>query len=186
KSKMLLPRAQPVYEEDTGYVEDEEGDDPRAELVQQLLEYKRYKEATVHMRELEEERQLLFSKVPVEWKEDTAVVTKQLEFNFSIYDLLFSYSRMIQRKRLKQPIVTRVEREETTIEDEMNRIVERIRRGNNTFYAIIDNPFDREQVVLTFLAVLHMLKERIIDVVQCDTFGDIQIQLVKEEECSEE
>ncbi|MGL4820846.1 MAG: segregation and condensation protein A, partial [Bacilli bacterium] len=54
KSKMLLPRAQPVYEEDTGYVEEEEGDDPRAELVQQLLEYKRYKEATVHMRELEE------------------------------------------------------------------------------------------------------------------------------------
>ncbi|MGL4523231.1 MAG: segregation/condensation protein A [Bacilli bacterium] len=174
KSKMILPREKVQLSDDYPVNEGEEND-PRAELVRQLLEYKRYKEATVHMRELEEERQLLFSKVPEEWKPDGDVVTKQLSFNFSIYDLLFSYQKMVHRRRLEQPIMRTVEREERTIEDEIARVDALLLRGARTLYDLIEDPYDREQIVMTFLAILHMLKECTINVEQEQTFGEIVI-----------
>lgn len=94
KSRTLLPKK--IVEEDL-LVEDYEGEDPREELVEQLVAYKQFKEVAVDLKDKEKERQQLFTKAPLPLIEEVALPETEEE-RVSMADLLGAFHKMMRRK----------------------------------------------------------------------------------------
>ncbi|WP_019242088.1 MULTISPECIES: segregation/condensation protein A [Bacillus] len=174
KSKMLLPKYEDELEEENDFSYEE---DPRDELVEKLIEYKKYKQAAVELKSLEEERSLMFSKPP----SDLTYLLKELEpqkvdINVSIYDMLGAYHKLLRRKKLQKPLHTKVARQEISIENRMNEILHEVRSisGRVSFFKLF--PYqDKEHIVITFLAILELLKRDEIYAEQENNFADLFI-----------
>lgn len=174
KSKMLLPKYEEELEEENDFSYEE---DPRDELVEKLIEYKKYKQAAVELKSLEEERSLMFSKPP----SDLTYLIKELEpqkidINVTIYDMLGAYHKLLRRKKLQKPLHTKVARQEISIENRMNEILHEVRSiaGRVSFFRLF--PYqDKEHIVITFLAILELLKRNEIYAEQDNNFADLFI-----------
>ncbi|WP_080845395.1 segregation/condensation protein A [Cytobacillus gottheilii] len=176
KSKMLLPK----HEEDE--LEDEFGlemeEDPRDELVERLIEYKKYKEAAEELKEMEQERGMIYTKPP----SDLAVYAESeqndlKDLNVSLYDMLGAFQKLLRRKKLQKPLSTKITRQEIPIETRMEEIVTFIKKshGRTTFYSLFPKE-DKEHLVVTFLAVLELMKRQEIAVSQVGNFSEIYIE----------
>ena len=99
KSKMLLP----VHEgEEFGEDEDFEMEvDPREELVARLIEYRKYKEAAITLKESAEERSDYFTRSPGDLSQYGEVVTNGNEGSLNVFDLIGAFQKMLDRQRLK-------------------------------------------------------------------------------------
>ncbi|SFA97914.1 MULTISPECIES: segregation/condensation protein A [unclassified Bacillus (in: firmicutes)] len=173
KSKMLLPK----YEEDL-YDDEMEinlEQDPRDELVERLIEYRKYKEAAHDLKNLEEERGLMYTKAPSDLtdlgKEEKFV---REELNVSLYDMLSAFQKLMRRKKLQRPMTTRIARQEISIETRMSEIIKELkaikrRISFNELFPI----YQREHIVVTFLAVLELMKRNEIKAEQEENFGEI-------------
>ncbi len=181
KSKMLLPK----HEEDE--LEDEYGlemeDDPRDELVERLIEYKKYKEAAEELKEMEQERGMIYTKPP----SDLAVYAESeqndlKDLNVSLYDMLGAFQKLLRRKKLQKPLSTKITRQEIPIETRMEEIISFIKnsRGRTTFYSLFPKE-DKEHLVVTFLAVLELMKRQEIAVSQAGNFSEIFIEATEGE-----
>ncbi|MDQ0232908.1 segregation/condensation protein A [Metabacillus malikii] len=175
KSRMLLPKQEEtLFDEE--YVEELE-DDPREELMQRLIEYRKYKEAAQDLRDLEEERSQVYTKAPSdlsEFGEQTVSQTDSL--NVTIYDMLGAFQKMLRRKKLQKPIQTRITRQEIPIEKRMEEILEDLRRnpGRRRFVELFPSN-SKEHLVVTFLAILELMKSHMILIEQENNFSDIFI-----------
>lgn len=175
KSRMLLPR-----QEEPDFDEWEDGEyeeiDPREELVQRLLEYKKYKEVAEQLREKEAER----SKVYTRPAEDLSPYMKQEENpvkDVTLYDLIDALQKLFTRAREKET-VTRIERDEISVQDRMQEIVTLLRVGGGRilFTQIFDDPpYSRTEIVTTLLALLELMKKRWVYCEQNRLFDDILI-----------
>ncbi|RFU65589.1 segregation/condensation protein A [Peribacillus glennii] len=174
KSKMLLPKHEEESHEDEGdgigYEED-----PRDELVEKLLEYRKFKNAANEFKVLEEERNLVFTKPPSdlsEFSQPGEVV--RMDLNISLYDMLGAFQKLLRRQKLQKPLFTKVARQEMSIEKRMDEIVADLRvfGGRKTFYELFPIP-DKEHIVVTFLAVLELMKLNEIFVDQEGNFSEI-------------
>lgn len=170
KSKMLLPK----QDIDVDDLEIEIGEDPREELIQRLIEYRKYKEAASELKTMEQERNLIFTKPP----SDLSYFTKELssvrvDLDVSLYDMLGALQKLMRRKRLQRPLATKVAKEEVTIEKTMEYVLRILReRGRINFIEFF--PYqDKEQIVTTFLAILELMKRRKIIVEQERNFSEI-------------
>jgi segregation and condensation protein A len=172
KSKMLLPKYEENIEDDINLEEEE---DPRDELVERLVEYKKYKEAAHEFKNLEEDRGLIFTKPPSDLsdysKESNA---DKVELDVTIYDMLAAFQKLMRRKRLQKPLSTKVTRQEIPIEKRITEIIGLLRRhgGRKSFYDLFPIP-DRNHIVVTFLAVLELMKRQEIHVEQEQNFAEI-------------
>ncbi|PLT34819.1 segregation/condensation protein A [Bacillus sp. V5-8f] len=174
KSKMLLPKHEEDFHEDNG-----EGfgyeEDPRDELVEKLLEYRKYKNAAHEFKALEEERNLVFTKPPSDLSEfSQADDSARVDLNISLYDMLGAFQKLLRRQKLQKPLFTKVARQEISIEKRMNEIVADLRAfgGRKAFFELFPNP-DKEHIVVTFLAVLELMKLGEIYVDQAGNFSEI-------------
>ncbi|MFS0781147.1 segregation/condensation protein A [Bacillus sp. 1P06AnD] len=174
KSKMLLPKYEDDMEEETDFEYEE---DPRDELVERLLEYKKYKQAAEELHTLEQERSLMFSKPPT----DLTHLMKELgpqkiDLNITLYDMLGAYHKLLRRKKLQKPLHTKVTRQEISIEKRMDEIRREIKSlsGRVSFNSLF--PFyNKEHIVITFLAILELLKRNEIYAEQENNFADLFI-----------
>lgn len=154
KAKMLIPR-KPV---------DEEGNeiDPREELVQRLLEYKRYKSVLEEMRQLEEMRakRNYRGNASKELKQiaNKALVDAELE-SLTLFRLLRTFERVMQRfEDLNPKTVHRIIQFSYTIEDQQGLIIRKIQKGKKTnFSSIFKECKNRIHAIVTFLAMLELL-----------------------------
>lgn len=100
KSKMLLPRQEEEWSDEE--IIEEEQSDPRDELVTRLIEYKKYKEAAVKLKELESERALVYTKPPSDLSEYLEEKEPILQKgNVTVYDMIAAFQKMLKRKKLK-------------------------------------------------------------------------------------
>ena len=181
KSKMLLPKHEEEWDEDEEeYLMDE---DPRDELVAQLLEYKKYKEAADEFKNMEAERALLFTKPPIDlspYTEDVNVERQDLDV--SLYDMISAFQKLMRRKKLKKPLQTRITRQEITIDKRIQELKNFLKekREKVLFSALFDTE-EKEQIVVTFLAVLELMKQNEIQVEQTNNFEDIFIEWKQED-----
>jgi segregation and condensation protein A len=180
KSKMLLPKHEEVFDEEENDFSYEE--DPRDELVERLIEYRKYKEAANDLKTLEEERGLMFTKPPSDLsdfaKETTLVRT---DLNVSLYDMLSAFQKLMRRKKLQRPMATKIARQEISIEKRMEEILEDLKtfKGRRNFNDLFPYPL-KEHIVVTFLAILELIKRKEIDVEQHENFGDIFVEALTE------
>jgi len=182
KSKMLLPNHNPVSVDDELAVEMD--DDPREELVERLLEYKKYKEVADELKTLEEERGLIFTKPPsdlTEYAKDIEI-EKKPELNVSLYDMLGALQKLLRRKKLQKPLLTKIARQEIPIEQRMKEIIRDLKniKGRKRFDDLFPIP-TKEHIVVTFLAVLELMKLNKIFVEQERNFDEIFVTAVKGE-----
>lgn len=177
KSKMLLPKHEDELLDEE--LIDEYEEDPREELVERLLEYRRYKEAANELKEKEQDRSLYFTKPPSDLSEYAEEIkSERLDLNVTIYDMLGAFHKLLRRKRLQKPLNTKIARQEISIETRMEEILNELKNTNGeiNFYHLFPKPI-RSHIVVTFLAILELMKRNDIFVKQEDNFGDIWISL---------
>ena len=172
KSRMLLP---PVESED----EAEEGEDPRAELVQQLLEYQAFKEAALSL----EGRPLLERDVftrgsPLE-EPSEADGDQEAMIEVGVFELIQAFRRIIAG--LDRPEDLAIDAEKMSLTDRINEIMERLSEEKQlTFTELLGERMDRKRIVYTFLAILELMKLRMVRAYQAGPFGTIRLILAVE------
>ncbi len=162
KSRMLLPRP-PSVADDTG--------DPRAELVRRLLAYEQMKKAA---RDLDEMPRVArdFERVEV-WIEKLAQVRLPL---VRAEDLRAAWGSILRRAKVNRHHL--ISREQLSVRDQMSRVLRMVRAGQYIeFTTLFADEASVAMVVVTFLAILELSRERLIDVVQASAFAPIHVQL---------
>lgn len=168
KARLLLPR--PVG------VSEEEYEDPRAELVERLIEYKRFKEAAGELYQYEDKQRklyprLYFPRLEAETDEDPDAYLKDV----SLFDLLLAFKRALDN----MPKVTyhEVKRIDVTVEEQTAFITEQLKtRPLILFSELMSELRDKIVIVVTFLALLEMIRIGKVIVRQSDLFDDIRIK----------
>jgi len=175
KSRMLLPKPPPVEGEE------EEGVDPRQELVERLLEYKRYKEAAQTLREWEELRKRMFTRSPTEAEAALSAPPPLAEADTSA--LVAALRRVLEAVGDSAPLTT-VQRERVTVRMRMVEIWNKLRRrpeGMN-FVELFEGQTEKIEIIVSFLAILELLRLRRITARQKNPWGDILIKPILEED----
>ncbi len=174
KSRMLLPT--PEAEEGGG--EDEAGD-PRAELVQQLLDYQAFKEAALELdrRTLLERDVFKRGSGPEKLPEEEGA---ERPVEADIFDLVEAFQRMLAQ--LDRAELMEIDLERISLADRINEIMDRLcERRSMTFSELLDERKTRQMIVYTFLAILELMKLRMIRVYQAGSFAAIRIFWVGED-----
>jgi len=161
KSRMLLPRVEAENEED----------DPRAELVRRLLEYERYKGAAEDIESLPRMERDVFNVSP-EIPDEAS--SQAPEPHVSLPELLSALSDVLKRAELFS--THQVEMETLSVRARMTDILSRLAdNGFTEFSALFDAKEGRMGVVVTFIAVLELTRESLIDLVQNEPFTPIYV-----------
>lgn len=178
KSKMLLPKQEEeLFDED---LELELGEDPREELMQRLIEYRKYKEAADDLKHLEEERGQMFTRPPSDLSEFNDEVQEVAPLDVNIYDMLGALQKLLRRKKLQRPLQTKITRQEIPIDVRMDQIIEelsQLKRNERKNFLHLFPYEDKEHIVVTFLALLELMKKNTIIIEQENNFSDIFLSL---------
>ncbi len=162
KSRMLLPK--PASEEG-------EEDDPRAELVRRLQEYERFKSAALDIDEMPREyRDYVVTSAYVDNKQ-SYIAPPEVDMR----DIIMAFKEVLARADLK--ISHEIERETLSVRDKMTHLLDTLRdKKFFTFESLFDPSEGKQGIVVTFLAVLELLKSQVLDIVQNETYGQIYIK----------
>lgn len=162
KSRMLLPR--PASQE-------EEGEDPRAELVRRLQEYERFKKAAEDVDALPRLERDVFQ-AGAEMCERKVV---EILPDVTLRELLLSFQEVLSRADMFAH--HHVQRETLSVRQRMADVLERIQGGQFVEFTALFTPEEgRMGVVVTFLAILELIREALLDIVQAEPFAPIHVK----------
>jgi segregation and condensation protein A len=162
KSKMLLP-SEPDGEE-------EEGQDPRAELVRQLLEYKQFKEAAYDLQDRERLWREVYRRAPL--LTATPIESEETPLELTLFDLMDALQDVVRRAPSKG--LLELTAEHLTVKDRMNYILERLEASAAVPFEMLFSPTDgRLVLIVTFLGLLELMRLKLVRVFQPETFGAI-------------
>jgi segregation and condensation protein A len=166
KSKMLLPV--PEVEQP------QEEDDPRAELIRQLLEYERFKQIAQELRQKETDQQEIFKR-PHMLERDIPEGPPTAEyFESSIFDLISAFSRAL--KDTPKDLFYNVIKDEFTVEEKIHQILhDLLLRSSIGLSELFDNARDKVEIIVTFLAVLELVRMKEIVCRQKEPFGSVEV-----------
>lgn len=177
KSKMLLP---PAEEE-----KEEEGPDPRALLIEKLLEYQAFKQAAHELGLLETERGKVFTRQIADYYLNVGAYSptplldepERDAFSSNLYDLLQAFQQVLTQA--SKEIVHEVYEEEISIEEKMEEIKRRLlEKERFPFLSLFPKPWTPNELIATFLALLEIVRLRLARVFQEKVFGEIVIERV--------
>ncbi len=167
KSRLLLPKPPAVA--------GEEPEDPRAELVRRLLEYERMKLAARKLDELPlAERDFMPARV---WFEHVAAARLP---NVSPEDLRAAWRTLVARAKVNRHHL--VTREQLSVRAAMSRLLKLLEPGRFAeFTSLFDEHADVPHLVVTFMAMLELARERLIEIAQAEPYAPIYVQLQGEQ-----
>ena len=168
KSKLLLPRK--------NNDEEQEEEDPQEQLVNRLIEYQRYKDLTKEFKELEEERQKVFTKSPENIKEYLPEVEVISNTEVTLNDLLEAFQKFLERQKDKEPLTTKVTKKEMTVEERRISIRKVLKKKKKFNFLELFDVLTKEYVVVTFLAILEMARQNELIITQDSNFGEIMCE----------
>ena len=161
KSRMLLPRPE--------LAEDDESD-PRAELIRRLQEYERYKKVAMDIDELPRMGRDVF---PV--SSDIDYSSPEQQPDVSMQELMLALKEVMSRASMFTH--HNIERETLSVRERMTMVLERLNsQGFTRFTALFTYEEGRSGVVVTFLAILELSKQRLLEIVQNETYGTIHVK----------
>jgi segregation and condensation protein A len=174
KSRLLLPN-----NNDLG--EDEYEEDPRENLINRLVEYKKYKDMVETFKYLEEERRDIFTKEPVNLSEYTEVITEN-NGDISLEDLINALNNFLKRKEDEKPISTKITKKELSVKDRTYEIRNILKNKKKVSFFELFEVKTKEYVVVTFLSILEMAKRGELLITQDDNFNEITVNAKEGEE----
>ncbi len=164
KSRMLLPRSQ--------YSSVDEEDDPRAELIRRLQEYERFKAAAENLDEIPRMGRDIFTAQAVA----PAAKARRLLPDVAFEDLLLAMSAVLRRADMFES--HQISRESLSTRERMSMILEALREGSFVpFVRLFTVTEGRLGVVVTFMAILELVKESLIELVQNEAFSEIHVRV---------
>lgn len=168
KSRELLPVEQQVQVEG-----EDEGEDPRWELIRQLVEYKKFKDAAAQLQVLEVARENTFPRMPIkpEFESDRPAVKPEV----SIFDLLNAVNTVLQRFT-KRDDSRDIFEEKWSVSEKIEHVMKSIaERGRVTFSELFAQAASRSEVICTFLALLELIRLKQLVCAQPEPFAEIEI-----------
>jgi segregation and condensation protein A len=166
KSRLLLPRS----DEET-----HEEDDPRRELVRQLLQYKQFKEAALQLEAQAERQSSRLPRLPLEPLAGPDPSQQPLR-HVELWDLVSAFGRLMRETLALQP--QQIVDDQTPVHIYMEQILERLRReAQVSFASLFAPPYSRGRLVGLFLAILELMKQNTLRAEQSGAFGDIVLRL---------
>ena len=166
KSRALLPvHAQPPDEE-------AEEEDPRWELVRQLLEYKKFKDAAAQLGQREAERQGIFARAA----ESAEPAPERPLGEVSVFDLINAFNKVLKRIEEKREDLAEIFEENFTVADKIDLILKITAGGVSLkFTEMFAEAASRGEIVVTFLAMLELVRLKQLRCVQPEPFAEIEI-----------
>ena len=156
---------------------EEEEENPEEVLKKRLIEYKKYKESTEIFRNLEETRSFYFTKAPESLKNYSA---EKLENDGSVgvMDLLDAFQKLLERQQFNKPVNTKIARKELSVKERVVKIRDMLKVKKKISFVELFDDFSKPYVVVTFLSVLEMAKNKEITLKQDNNFSDIYLERV--------
>lgn len=175
KSKMLLPKSEDAEEEE---------EDPRAELVQQLLEYKMYKCMAYELRDRQMDAERVMFKVPT-IPDEVSAYEEPIDMEELVSDVTLAKLNEIFKSIMKKQVdkvdpirskFGKIEKEEFSLEDKMTSLEEYARfHAHFSFRNLLEAQSSKMEIIVTFLAILELMKVGKIFISQDNIFDDIKI-----------
>lgn len=162
KSRMLLPRQEEIEEED----------DPRAELIRRLQEYERFKSAA---EDLDELPRLGRDNFPASAK-GPDINSERPHPDVDLKQLLLAFADVLKRAELNQS--HHIQFETLSTRERMSQVLSRLQDSRQfvPFVSLFTLSEGRQGVIVTFLAVMELIKESLVDIVQNEIFGPIHVK----------
>ncbi|MFC4302733.1 segregation and condensation protein A [Cohnella boryungensis] len=188
KSRQLLPKP-PVTDEPWLTVDEDEGLDPREELIRKLIEYRKFKSVAGQLREKEWDRSQVYTREPADLSPfEKAVQTNPVE-GLHVDDLVNAFRKAMRRLAGRQR-VSSIRKDEISVKDRIFDIIDTLKHrsggeGRLLFSQLLRETDDREEIVVTFLAVLELMKRRWISCHQTALFDEIVLSWTGREESDE-
>ncbi len=168
KSRTLLPVDQRMAEEDA------DEDDPRWELIRQLIEYKKFKEAAGRLRDREAAQENLFPRIAV--APDLPAQENIFVEDVGIFDLIRAFQNILKRRAAKTEDLREIFAENFSVSDKIEHLVNLTRSGVSLrFEEIFPEAASRTEIVVTFLAMLELIRMKQLRVRQDGQFGEIWV-----------
>lgn len=168
KSRELLPVDQQVQTDD-----EDEGDDPRWELIRRLVEYKKFKDAAAQLQEREEQQENRFPRAPGQLP--LSPPSQPSRADVSVFDLLSAVSSILKRINTREKTGDVFE-DKWTVSDKIDHLLRLTQeRPRLRFSELFENSTSRLEVVTTFLALLELIRLKILSAVQAEPFSEIEI-----------
>lgn len=168
KSKLLLPKKKEMDE-------DNYEEDPREILIERLLAYKKYKNVTKEFKDLELTRKMVFTKEPDNLNRYIREEVKDEELGVS--DLIDAFNNLMKRKELDRPLATKITKKELSVSEKVNKIKNILKNKKKINFEEIFEVPTKEEVIISFLSVLEMVKKDEILLTQDGNFKNIVISL---------
>jgi segregation and condensation protein A len=168
KSRTLLPRVEQPPEEDA------EEDDPRWELIRQLIEYKKFKDAAGFLSLREQEQEGRFAHQPD--AKDAPVEVSPALAEVSIFDLIRAFQNVLKRFEESHDFGDIID-DRHTVSDKIDLLMAEVRPGEaRRFEELFQTATTKAEVIVTFLALLELMKLNQFIVRQSELLGDIVIE----------
>lgn len=172
KSKMLLPAEEGIGVE-------EEKEDPREELIRRLLEYEKFKEIAENLRQKETDQREIFKRPKAEIDRKEAKGDSDVYFEASIFDLISAFSKAI--KDIPKDIFYEVVKDQFTVEQATHEILHLLLvKAEVKLSELFARAKNKMDIIVTFLAVLELIRMKEIIARQNELFEDIEILRNKE------
>ena len=164
KSRMLLPQ------EPGPDPCDEDGEDPRSELVRRLVEYQQFKEVAGRLSEQERLWREVFQREP----EQSSPIREVFSDDVQVFDLLSALQEVLAQTTVAAGL--EFTPDTLTVQDRINSVIERLEETPAlTFAALFEGETDRLTVIVTFLALLELVRMKLVRMTQVDFGGPIRI-----------
>lgn len=166
KSSILLPKKE---------IELEIEEDPRENLINRLIEYKRYKEITNEFKELEENRKNYFTK-SVEDLSSYRSEEESLDLgDVDLDKLLDAFSKFLTRKQEEKPLNTKISTKEYSVKERSEEIRNILRKKKNVNFEELFEVYKKDYIVVTFLSILNLARKQELEIKQEDNFDKIYL-----------
>lgn len=173
KSRTLLPVDLRMADEEA------EEEDPRFELIRQLIEYKKFKEAAASLRDQEALRESLFPRSPA--TPELAPQETLLVEEVGIFDLIHAFQKILKRLEKKPENLREIFAENFTVSDKIDHVLRVMQVGISLrFEELFADAASRTEIVVTFLAMLELIRLKQLRVRQEAHFGEIWIDRINE------
>lgn len=169
KSRMLLPQQEPEEE-------NESGEDPRENLVRQLLEYRKYKEAAAELRVMELNQKEIFTRnVPEQLVEGD----DDIKYDVTVYDLMIAFKNIVKELSFREDYEVTIDK--ISITDKINSIMEKLSDEISiTFDELLHLARSKMEIIATFLGILELMRLNLIKIQQIKQFAPIRIYKASE------
>lgn len=168
KSKSLLPKNEEEEE-----IEEEEVS--KEKLINKLVEYKKYKEMTPKLKELELNRMNIYVKSPENI--DNYIEDNIYKEEIDVSLLVDAFKKFLNRKELEKPLKTKITNKEYSVKERKNSIRKILQDRKKVEFSELFDIVNKSYIAVTFLSILEMSKEKVIDIKQDKNFDSIYLEM---------